>query len=1070
MYFFKTPALPTFVPSNETMMKNFRKILIAILVFPFAFGHLGAQGWERAYDLNGSGNPISLFQTNQGGFLFAASLRRNTSQDSDIAFIQTDVNGDTLLTKRIFTNGTSKDLYHIKKDSIGNFFILGSVTYSQNSADRDILVIKTDSIGDTIWTSELDIATTSRAFLSPLSDGGVFIAASLENPVSTQGALDVFFSRIDEQGDTLWTSAIIDTSYNQVLSSVAIAPDGNFLLFSFIYPPGNTVNNSDLLLTKISADGDTIWQKTHDLGGTNFSGQIIPLPNDSSFMAFQLGSSPKLIKFDKHGEIVSTNILEGLTTNNPAHNAMVETTDSGFLLAGKNNQGKLFVIKTDSIGEIEWHKRYGQNNDQVNVKSVLEMENGKYAFLTEKLYGTSPFGADIYLIVTDSIGNSFTNHLQGNIFYDSLAICSFDSLEMPLEGWSISAKGDDRTYFGSTDTQGNYDILTDTGTYTLHLNIPNAYWSSCWNDSIVSMTNFFDTVTVDFPVKAEHNCPIINVDVSTPFLRRCYPNTYYVSYCNEGTVPEGSAYIEVNFDEWLTVDSSSLAWSSQDGQTFTFEIDTLDVGECGGFQVYTTLDCDSTMLGQTHCVTAHSYPDSICLLPGTQWDGSTVAVEGFCENDTIEFTIRNTGDNDMSQPLNYIVIEDHILHLNGSFQLLKGDSTKEVIGATGKTYRMEAEQSAFHPTNSAPSVTVEGCANGMQPISFGFFGAYSEDDADPFISMDCQQNIGSFDPNDKQGFPKGIGPDHIIFHDTELEYLIRFQNTGTDTAFKVVLRDTLSEFLDPASVVPGASSHPYTWELRNNGALKFTFNDILLVDSNANEPASHGFVKFKIKQQPGNLPGTVIYNQAAIYFDFNAPVITNQTDHKIDDRPLIVDSLTLYFCDQETYQQDTVIHSSGSTLSFHFETTNNIIIASPQMTIIDTTLLEGDSLFGVAYEANDTLTQQFVSIAGCDSTVTIHIEVMPNSTGSLEWLGAKVSAYPNPSSGEVNLSIGLPEKTEMKIEVLTQLGQPIQTLPNQPYSSGNQIFPISLTGLPNGIYWVRFNSPKGTLVVKLVKT
>ncbi|MCB0596178.1 MAG: T9SS type A sorting domain-containing protein, partial [Phaeodactylibacter sp.] len=56
---------------------------------------------------------------------------------------------------------------------------------------------------------------------------------------------------------------------------------------------------------------------------------------------------------------------------------------------------------------------------------------------------------------------------------------------------------------------------------------------------------------------------------------------------------------------------------------------------------------------------------------------------------------------------------------------------------------------------------------------------------------------------------------------------------------------------------------------------------IMLPDSNVNEAASHGFVKFLISQRPGNPLGTRIENSAAIYFDFNAPVITNTAFHTL---------------------------------------------------------------------------------------------------------------------------------------------------------------------------------------------
>lgn len=974
--------------------------------------------------------------------------------------MKTDLEGDTIWTNchPFPSTANSIAINDITYSNSGHFVGTGRYSNPLNPAIEggQVLLFKIDTLGNEIWTKWYGQPEKEQNGVQVIEmpDESIIVAGQSNNVNGPEKMIQVL--RTTPQGDTLWAKSIGAPSLDYELSSIAPINEEHFFLW------GHKTTPFEVVLIKMDTSGNLLWEKKlfPDLSSKN----IIP-SSDGNFFAT---TSYTLLKIDSAGNVLLNSDLPHVLGSD---HFLIETNDEGAAAISIKtipNAGiNICLMKMDAAGNTEWIQNFGGPGTE-GPSSIIQTSDGGFAIIG---FSWPANGEDaIYLIRTDTAGNSWTNHIQGHVLYDSISNCTIDMLEPFLKGWSVTASNaNGNTFYGTTDSDGHFDILTDTGTYTLHLNIPNAYWSSCWNDSIVSMTSFFDTVSVEFLAQAEHECPIINVDVSTPFLRRCFDNTYYVSYCNEGTVPVADGYIEVEFDEWLTVNSSSHAWSSQDGQTFTFEIDTLDVGECGGFQVNTTLDCDSTMLGQTHCVIAHSYPDSICLPVGTQWDGSTVAVEGVCENDTIKFTLKNVGDDDMSQPLNYIVIEDHILHLNESFQLVAGDSTRELIAATGATYRMEAEQSVFHPTNSAPSVTVEGCAGNNQPINLGFFGAYSEDDADPFISIDCQQNIGSYDLNDKQGFPKGIGPDHIIFHDTELEYLIRFQNTGTDTAFLVVIRDTLSEFLDPSSVVPGASSHPYTWELRNNGALKFTFDDIMLVDSNANEPASHGFVKFRIKQQLGNLPGTVIHNQAAIYFDFNAPVITNQTDHKIDDRPLIVDSLTIYFCDQELYQEDTVINSVGSTLSYHFETTNTIILAEPQMTVIDTTLQSGDSLYGVLYEADTTLIQQLISVAGCDSTVTIHIEVMPNSARSLEWLETKVSAYPNPSNGEVNLAIDLSERMELEIEVLTPMGQKVLAIPKQSYSTDKQIVPIILTDLPDGVYWLNFNNQNGRKVVKLIK-
>ncbi|OFY36120.1 MAG: hypothetical protein A2W91_04870 [Bacteroidetes bacterium GWF2_38_335] len=140
----------------------------------------------------------------------------------------------------------------------------------------------------------------------------------------------------------------------------------------------------------------------------------------------------------------------------------------------------------------------------------------------------------------------------------------------------------------------------------------------------------------------------------------------------------------------------------------------------------------------------------------------------------------------------------------------------------------------------------------------------------------------SYDPNFKEVYPPGIGTNgDILLEDSVLTYTIHFQNTGTDTAFLVQIVDTLSPKLEITSFSPGAASHDYIWELTEVGALTFTFNDILLVDSTTNEPESHGHVSFEIRVKENAVIGDVIKNTSYIYFDYNTPVQTNSTTNTI---------------------------------------------------------------------------------------------------------------------------------------------------------------------------------------------
>jgi len=157
-----------------------------------------------------------------------------------------------------------------------------------------------------------------------------------------------------------------------------------------------------------------------------------------------------------------------------------------------------------------------------------------------------------------------------------------------------------------------------------------------------------------------------------------------------------------------------------------------------------------------------------------------------------------------------------------------------------------------------------------------------DDDMDNFISIECQEVRASYDPNDKTPTPSGIGWANYISSDDDLEYKIRFQNTGNDTALVITILDTLTNLLDIESVVPGVSSDYYEFEIVGANILKFSFPTIMLPDSNINEAASHGFVKFKVNQIPGNTPGTRIENRVGIYFDYNEVVLTNTAFNTIE--------------------------------------------------------------------------------------------------------------------------------------------------------------------------------------------
>jgi uncharacterized repeat protein (TIGR01451 family) len=468
-------------------------------------------------------------------------------------------------------------------------------------------------------------------------------------------------------------------------------------------------------------------------------------------------------------------------------------------------------------------------------------------------------------------------YIRGTVSLDADADCSTPDNQLGLPGRAISATGPTYTYFTTTNNDGRYDLFVDTGAYGVKVHLPQPlWWSACDTLLPVVVDSLFTSDTVDFQVLALADCPLMTVNVGAPRLRRCSNNRVYVQYFNQGTEPADNAYVDLKLDLYLSIVHAPLPYESLGNNTYRFPVGTVPPGHFGQFSLTVYVNCDSTVIGQTHCITAHGFPDTLCM-PVPAWSGANLVASATCQDSIVQLKLKNTGTVP-SQLLDYIIIEDDVVLFDGQKSYLPGEELIMPQPANGRTWRVESEQEPGHPFSTLALAFAEGCG-GYE--SLGFINQFTVNGITPSWHTFCLENTGSYDPNDKQGFPLGFGAENRIRPGQELEYRIRFQNTGTDTAFTVVIRDTLAAWLDPATLRVGASSHTCTWTLEGTGVAVFTFNNIALPDSNVNEPASHGFVSFRIGQQPGVPIGTEILNTAAIYFDFNAPVITNQTRHTV---------------------------------------------------------------------------------------------------------------------------------------------------------------------------------------------
>jgi uncharacterized repeat protein (TIGR01451 family) len=175
----------------------------------------------------------------------------------------------------------------------------------------------------------------------------------------------------------------------------------------------------------------------------------------------------------------------------------------------------------------------------------------------------------------------------------------------------------------------------------------------------------------------------------------------------------------------------------------------------------------------------------------------------------------------------------------------------------------------------------------------------------------CYQVVNSYDPNMKEVYPVNVLPGY----DDWFTYTIHFQNTGNAPAFNIRLRDTLDANLDINTFEVRGYSHPAIISINGN-ILTVRFNNIMLPDSTTDYEGSIGYFQYRIKPLP-NLPlGTQIENTAYIYFDYNAPIITNTTQNNFQ---LVTDVKSIY-----ANQNNYVIYPNPSNGIYFFKDSRNV--------------------------------------------------------------------------------------------------------------------------------------------------
>jgi hypothetical protein len=333
-----------------------KKILIILLLIPFI---LFSQSWEQNYSNGIFDRGYSAIQTTDGGYILT---------------------GETDLT---------------------------------NSSNSDLIVIKTNSLGNVLWSNNYGGSGAEIGYsITELDDGGyIILGESNSYSLATSDSIDAWILKIDMNGDSIWSASYgsygLDIGYD-----ICTTHERGYVVTGTSY---TSLGNNHLWIFKTDSIGNIIWDKKY--GTMTFEvGLGIEATLDSGYIVSGIGygGCSWLIKTDNNGDT--------LWTKTDCWNREVEdieqTTDGGFISTG-NGYGDFFLVKTDQYGNTIWDKKYGGVNYEKGYDVEQTTDAGYIITGCTSSFGNSTVDyPDMWILKTNALGDSLWSKTFGGLNTD----------------------------------------------------------------------------------------------------------------------------------------------------------------------------------------------------------------------------------------------------------------------------------------------------------------------------------------------------------------------------------------------------------------------------------------------------------------------------------------------------------------------------------------------------------------------------------------------------------------------------------------------------------------------------
>ena len=247
-------------------------------------------------------------------------------------------------------------------------FIAGGDTYSLPTGEG-YYAVRVDRHGDTVWQSAHDYSVPGGdAILSMvgLPDGDILACGATFDTI--EGAAETFFLRLDSSGNAKWHRTY-DAGFNDWPKMMKKLTDSTVVVAGRFHDP-DTLAKVTLFLLVADTSGTVLWQQDY-FGWFSIYPRSVDLTADGGFVI------------------------------------------GGYFLSAASNSWDLFLLKTDSEGEMEWFRRYGDGRDEIGGYSIATSDSG-YAIVGYRFLDASGDISAGYFVKTDENGEVQWQRLYDN--------------------------------------------------------------------------------------------------------------------------------------------------------------------------------------------------------------------------------------------------------------------------------------------------------------------------------------------------------------------------------------------------------------------------------------------------------------------------------------------------------------------------------------------------------------------------------------------------------------------------------------------------------------------------------